>query len=160
MNTYLNKRTFIFILSFVVWVQTLPIPSLAVDSSYLKEGECRIDVGNAHISDYFFKRDKTAVKVNVLSECFMRQEKTTFWVQLRKKGKFFDHEVITAKRTITNNRPGNRIMYFKETFAFCKNTKMTTYYGLGRAWATINGKVYFTRETARSAIDVTIPCGT
>lgn len=154
------RRSLASILAVLLCMQLFPASSIAARINNLKEGECRIDVGKAHISDYFTKRGRLAVKVNVLSECFMRQEKTTFWVQIRKKGRLFDHEVVTEIRTITNKKSGNKPIYFEGTYAFCKNSKMTTYYGIGQAWAIINGKRYSTNGRARSEKDVTIPCGT
>jgi hypothetical protein len=121
---------------------------------------CRIEVSMAHISKYIFlKTGKQAVKVDAFSKCNVAQSKVTLTVELWKVGNIGNHLVVLrAKRSPGVTLPGRQVENFT-TFMFCKNNKLTNYYGVAYSKAFIAGKWQFARHVLSQKI-VPIECGT
>lgn len=121
---------------------------------------CRIEVSNAHISkDVWIKTGKRAVKVDAFSTCHLPQSKVTLTVELWKTGQPFNHLVLkTITRSPGVTSPRVRVVNFN-TYAFCKNGDLTSWYGVAYSKAFIGGKWQFARHVLSQKIEP-IECGT
>ena len=123
--------------------------------------ECFVTIEDAHLSTSVFEKSGLpAVKVNAKSQCNFPTSQLRLTVEIYKKGRFMRvyrvarqpknvQRVIKATEQIENNG----------TFRICKNTIVTTYFGVVYARVLINGK-YFQTPKARSEHDTYLPCGT
>jgi hypothetical protein len=121
---------------------------------------CRLEVDNAHISaNLISKESKRAVKVTFRSVCNVDQTNLEMHVQIFKTGIDGNHPVT---KTITQKFPlvkANRNVVIQNVYAYCKNTKRTTYYGVANAQARIRGEQVVANQV-QSTLLVALNCGT
>ncbi len=122
--------------------------------------KCFIDIRDAHISTTIFKKEgRLAVKVNAISSCNTLQRNVVLTVKIFKEGRFGSQ--LVQERSTDGKSPKSQGFIVKNqfTFAYCKNTTKTRYYGIATARAIINGKSYFTHPV-RSENITQLGCGT
>ena len=128
-------------------------------SHIVKKPLCRVEVDSAHPSTYFRNQGVSAVKVNARSLCNVVQREVVLRVQLFKVGLFFDHLVATSATKASSPSSQGKQVQNNETFAICKNRKVTRYYGVATAMAIISGQ-RVAAPAARSREIAPIACGT
>lgn len=107
--------------------------------------KCFIEVQNAHISTSILEQQgRLAVKVNAVSTCNVPQSDVILTIKIFKEGLGAPH--LVAQRSTQANNPKSKGLVVKNqfTFAYCKNTTKSRYYGVASARATIRGKRYLT----------------
>ena len=121
---------------------------------------CRLEVDNAHISTNLINKEaKRAVKVTFRSVCNVDQSDLEMHVQILKTGINGNHPVtsiVTQKFPIVK---ANRDVIIQNIFAYCKNTKRTTFYGIANAKAHIGGELVVANQV-QSNLLVALNCGT
>jgi hypothetical protein len=80
-------------------------------------------------------------------------------VEIYKVGLFMDHKVASEKVTIQTLVEPNKIVKNEETYAVCKNSKQSKFYGRAFASALIEGKRYQTPKVL-TAKTISLDCGT
>ena len=122
--------------------------------------KCFIEVQNAHISTSIFEQQgRLAVKVNATSKCNVAQSNVVLTVKIFKEG--FGAPHLVAQRSTRADDPKSQGFLVKNqfTFAYCKNTAKSKYYGVASARATIRGKRYLT-PPVWSEKTLELECGT
>ena len=122
--------------------------------------KCFIEVQNAHISTSILEQQgRLAVKVNATSRCNVPQSNVTLTVKIFKEGLGVAH--LVAQRSTRADNPKSQGLVVKNqfTFAYCKNTTSSKYYGVASARATIRGKGY-TTPPVWSEKTLELNCGT
>ena len=122
--------------------------------------KCFIEIQNAHISTSILeKQGRLAVKVNATSRCNVPQSEVILTVKIFKDG--FGAPHLVAQRSTRADNPKSQGFLVKNqfTFAYCKNTAKSIYYGVASARAKIGGKSYFTPPTW-SEKTLELECGT
>ena len=122
--------------------------------------KCFIEVQNAHISTSILEQQgRLAVKVNATSRCNVPQSNVTLTVKIFKEGLGIAH--LVAQRSTRADNPKSQGLVVKNqfTFAYCKNTTRSKYYGVASARATIRGKGY-TTPPVWSEKTLELNCGT
>jgi hypothetical protein len=122
--------------------------------------KCFIEVQNAHISTSILERQgRLAVKVNAVSTCNVPQSDVILTIKIFKEGLGAPH--LVAQRSTQANNPKSKGLVVKNqfTFAYCKNTTKSRYYGVASARATIRGKRYLT-PPVWSEKTIELDCGT
>ena len=122
--------------------------------------KCFIEVQNAHISTSILEQQgRLAVKVNATSRCNAPQSNVILTVKIFKEGLGIAH--LVAQRSTRADNPKSQGLVVKNqfTFAYCKNTTSSKYYGVASARATIRGKGY-TTPPVWSEKTLELNCGT
>jgi len=122
--------------------------------------KCFIEVQNAHISTSILEQQgRLAVKVNAVSTCNVPQSDVILTIKIFKEGLGAPH--LVAQRSTQANNPKSKGLVVKNqfTFAYCKNTTKSRYYGVASARATIRGKRYLT-PPVWSEKTIKLECGT
>jgi hypothetical protein len=122
--------------------------------------KCFIEVQNAHISTSILEQQgRLAVKVNATSRCNAPQSNVILTVKIFKEGLGVAH--LVAQRSTRADNPKSQGLVVKNqfTFAYCKNTTRSKYYGVASARATIRGKGY-TTPPVWSEKTLELNCGT
>lgn len=122
--------------------------------------KCFIEIQNAHISTSIFEQQgRLAVKVNATSKCNVAQNNVVLTVKIFKEG--FGAPHLVAQRSTRADDPKSQGFLVKNqfTFAYCKNTAKSRYYGVASARATIRGKRYLT-PPVWSEKTLELECGT
>lgn len=121
---------------------------------------CRIEISIAHISKHIWiTTGRRAVKVDAFSRCHLPQSKVTLTVELWKTGQLLNHFVFsTVKRSPGVTYSGDRVVNF-DTYVYCKNRELTSYYGIAYSKAFIDGKWQYARHVLSRIINP-IHCGT
>jgi hypothetical protein len=122
--------------------------------------KCFIEVQNAHISTSILEQQgRLAVKVNATSRCNAPQSNVILTVKIFKEGLGIAH--LVAQRSTRADNPKSQGLVVKNqfTFAYCKNTTRSKYYGVASARATIRGKGY-TTPPVWSEKTLELNCGT
>ena len=146
------------------------ISAVCMSSSFLPDAagavvtppktKCFIEVQNAHISTSILEQQgRLAVKVNATSRCNVPQSNVTLTVKIFKEGLGVAH--LVAQRSTRADNPKSQGLVVKNqfTFAYCKNTTRSKYYGVASARATIRGKAY-TTPPVWSEKTLELNCGT
>ena len=146
------------------------ISAVCMSSSFLPDAagavvtppktKCFIEVQNAHISTSILEQQgRLAVKVNATSRCNVPQSNVTLTVKIFKEGLGVAH--LVAQRSTRADNPKSQGLVVKNqfTFAYCKNTTRSKYYGVASARATIRGKGY-TTPPVWSEKTLELNCGT
>lgn len=122
--------------------------------------ECRLEVGDAHLSSTLLKhRNVAAVKVNVRSICNVMQSTVRITLEIKKSQFPFDH---TYGPFYNSNIPGQNsgmLVTLQDKYVICNNNLRTEWFGVASAKAIINGKWQIARKT-QSEHKVFLPCGT
>ena len=122
--------------------------------------KCFIEIQNPHISTSIFEKEgRLAVKVNAASRCNVPQSSVVLTVKIFKVG--FGAPHLVAQRSTRADSPKSQGLLVKNqfTYAYCKNTTKSKYYGVASARAKIGGKSYFTPPDW-SEETVELDCGT
>ncbi len=145
------------------------VVSLVLGLSVLLPGEasavshkppCRIDISDAHISTYFREvKEVNAVKINAVSICDKAQKDATIYVEIHKTGWLSDHLVATFKSKEYSLIPPGKAINFEEAFVFCRNDRVTKYYGIVYGKALVEGKLVYAPR-GRSTNILPLKCGT
>ena len=146
------------------------ISAVCMSSSFLPDAagavvtppktKCFIEVQNAHISTSILEQQgRLAVKVNATSRCNAPQSNVILTVKIFKEGLGIAH--LVAQRSTRADNPKSQGLVVKNqfTFAYCKNTTRSKYYGVASARATIRGKGY-TTPPVWSEKTLELNCGT
>ena len=135
-------------------------PSVANEPSKKPKPPCRIQISQAHISDWILKhRGFRAVKVDAYSRCNVPQSKVTLTVEIWKTATF--GKIRVARSVVKNpgvTYPGRDVENFG-TWRRCKSLKLTKYFGVAYAKAFIQGKWQFASDTYSLEI-APLTCGT
>ena len=145
------------------------LASLVLGASVLVTGEasavshkppCRIDISDAHISTYFREVKKVnAVKINAVSICDKAQIDATIYVEIHKTGWLSDHLVGTFRSKEYPLIPPGKAINFEGAYVFCRNNRVTKYYGIAYGKASVEGKLVYAPR-GRSANILPLKCGT
>ena len=122
--------------------------------------KCFIRVDNPHLSNSI-KRLKgfDAVKVNAVSTCNREIFNLQITVEIRKKGLLIDHQVAKRTLEVDGYTPPNKRIAHKGTWRKCENERVSEYYGVAYAVASIEGKRMQTLPVS-TARNISLPCGT
>ena len=122
--------------------------------------QCFIEIQDAHISTTILElQGRLAVKINALSKCNVPQSNVVLTVKIFKNG-FGAPHLVAQKSTKADGLKSNGLIVKNQfTYAYCKNTAKTKYYGIASARATINGKV-FIAPPVWSEKTIELKCGT
>jgi len=139
---YLSGISTVLILpfAFLVSPQSTALQPNNVLTTARPKALCRIEVDYVHPSSYLANRGIRAIKVNARSICNVEQEKVELAVQLFKTGLFFDHFVTSSSTSPNDPKSQGLRVENNGTFAICKNSKRTEYYGVAFAQAIIAGE--------------------
>ena len=147
-----------FVLASLVLGSSVLVPREA--SAVSHKPPCRIDISDAHISTYFREVKKiNAVKINAVSICDKAQKDATIYVEIHKTGWLSDHLVETFKSKEYSLIPPGKATNFEEAFVFCRNDRVTKYYGIVYGKALVEGKLVYAPR-GRSANILPLKCGT
>ena len=127
-----------------VFVLIIPSSAFAFGVNPPQTG-CFIRVDDPHISTSAIENYGTrAVKVNAHSVCNFAIRDLYITVEIYESSRFRNQKI--ANNTI--NKPGlilpNKKIFNKETTRTCKKTEIRSFYGVGYARTTINGRNYQT----------------
>lgn len=124
------------------------------------KAECRLEVGDAHLSSTLLKhRNVAAVKVNVRSICNVMQSRVRITLEIKKSQLPFDH---TYGPFYSSNIPGQNsglLVTLQDKYVVCSNRLRTEWFGVAFAKAIINGKWQFAGKT-QSEHKEFLACGT
>jgi hypothetical protein len=142
-----------------IFANTLYVPTNASAVVTPPLTKCNIRVDNPHISENLFRtRGILAVKVNARSKCNKPMHDLVLTVEIYKIGFFRDQKVADEKEIEQGLIFTNKVIKNEKTYFKCKNTKLSKYYGIAFATATIGGKFV---KTFHVITEKTIPlkCG-
>jgi hypothetical protein len=146
-------------ISFIL-ANTLYVPTNASTVVTLPLTKCNIRVDNPHISGNLFRtRGILAVKVNARSKCNKPMRDLVLTVEIYKIGFFRDQKVADEKETEQGLIFTNKVIKNEKTYFKCKNTKLSKYYGIAFATATIGGKFVKTFHVITEKT-IALKCGT
>ena len=160
MDKFLHKRTASISLICALFMSSSSQANGVGKVVTLPKTKCFIEVRNAHISTSIFEQQgRLAVKVNATSKCNVPQSKVVLTVKIFKEG--FGAPHLVAQRSTRADDPKSQGFLVKNqfTFAYCKNTAKSKYYGVASARATIRGKRYLT-PPVWSEKTLELECGT
>lgn len=122
--------------------------------------KCNIRVDNPHISKNLLRtRGILAVKVNARSKCNKSMRDLVLTVEIYKIGFFRDEKVADEKEAEQGLIFANKVIRNEKTYFKCKNTKLSKYYGIAFATATIGGKFVKTFHVITEKT-IALKCGT
>ncbi len=146
-------------ISFIL-ANTLYVPTNASTVVTLPLTKCNIRVDNPYISGNLFRtRGILAVKVNARSKCNKPMRDLVLTVEIYKIGFFRDQKVADEKETEQGLIFTNKVIKNEKTYFKCKNTKLSKYYGIAFATATIGGKFVKTFHVITEKT-IALKCGT
>lgn len=122
--------------------------------------KCNIMISDPHLSESLMRtRGIHAVKVNARSKCNKPMSNLVLTVEIYKIGFLRDHRVGFKELIVKGPIATNKITKNQETFAQCKNTHESRFYGIAYATALVEGK---SMKTLHVITERTIPlaCGT
>jgi hypothetical protein len=122
--------------------------------------KCNIRVDNPHISKNLLRtRGILAVKVNARSKCNKPMRDLVLTVEIYKIGFFRDEKVADEKEAEQGLIFANKVIRNEKTYFKCKNTKLSKYYGIAFATATIGRKFVKTFHVITEKT-IALKCGT
>jgi len=122
--------------------------------------KCFIRVDNPHLSKSIkLLRGFEAVKVNAVSICNKPMHNLKFTVEIHKRGFIRNHKVAIEGIEIPGLIATNQKIENKATWAKCKNTKPSRYFGVAYAEAIIDEKKMRTLPVTTEKT-ISLPCGT
>ena len=134
-------RVIILSITFI-FANTLSVPTNASAVVTPPLTKCNIKVNDPHISKNLFRtRGVLAVKVNARSKCNKPMRDLVLTVEIYKIGFFRDQKVADEKKTEPGLIFANKVIKNEKTYFKCKNTKLSKYYGIAFATATMDGKI-------------------
>jgi len=160
MDKFLSKRKVRIFSCFALLMSSSSVANGAGSVVTPPKTKCFIEVQNAHISTSILERQgRLAVKVNAVSTCNVPQSDVILTIKIFKEGLGAPH--LVAQRSTQANNPKSKGLVVKNqfTFAYCKNTTKSRYYGVASARATIRGKRYLT-PPVWSEKTIELDCGT
>lgn len=160
MDKFLRKVTPSISIIFAICIPSLFLADAAGAVVTPPKTKCFIEIENAHISTSILEQQgRLAVKVNATSRCNVPQRDVILTVKIFKEG--FGAPHLVAQRSTRTDHPKSKGLVVKNqfTFAYCKNSTKSKYYGVASARATIRGKSYFT-PPAWSEKTLELACGT
>lgn len=122
---------------------------------------CRIEADNAHISSSLLKhRHANYVKIVARSICNKNQQSVTLTLEIHKVGEISDHLVGDFFQTnpLSTASSGYEVD-LSSAAILCKNSLLTSYYGVAYSKAIIEGQWRYAGKT-RSPKIVPLACGT
>ena len=121
---------------------------------------CRIEIDDAHISSSNrIKNGFESVKVNAQSICNFHQQRVDLTVQIYKTTYFGNRLVQTTSTNPLGPSSSGLVVNNFATYASCRNSNMTTYYGVAFSQALIDGRIESAGRT-RSVHLKALNCGT
>jgi hypothetical protein len=109
----------------------LALTVVVVPFSQKEKNPCRVEVAYPHVSTYFARKTGVeVVKVNAYSVCNRPHSRVTLTVQLWKDEAVFRKMVMETISRHPGTLRANEKFYNQDTFAFCKSTNETLYYGV------------------------------
>ena len=160
MDNFLRKRKVLISSCFALLMSSSSVANGAGSVVTPPKTKCFIEVQNAHISTSILEQQgRLAVKVNAISTCNVPQSDVILTIKIFKEGLGAPH--LVAQRSTQANNPKSKGLVVKNqfTFAYCKNSTKSRYYGVASARATIRGKRYFT-PSVWSEKTIELECGT
>lgn len=121
--------------------------------------KCNIQVDDPHFSKSLQRhKGALAVKVNARSKCNKSMRNLKLWVEIYKVGFLRDHKVATEVINVDGLIFPNQVITNQDTYVICTDMRMSKYYGVAFASATINGRLKKTLKVT-SAKSVSLKCG-
>lgn len=121
---------------------------------------CRIEIDNAHISTSLLKHRKIKyVKINARSICNVPQQRVTLTLEIYKTGLFGNHLIRRFKTKEYLPESSGLRVEIKDASEWCKNSEITSYFGIAYAKAIIGGKWQYAGRTRSKSI-TSLNCGT
>jgi hypothetical protein len=160
MNKFLNKRKVVFSSICALFLSPSVVANSATTVVTPPKTKCYIEIQNAHISTSILEQQgRLAVKVNAISKCNVPQSDVILTIKIFKEGLGAPH--LVAQKSTEANSPKSKGFVVKNqfTFAYCRNTTKSKYYGVASAQATIRGKRYLT-PPVWSEKSIELECGT
>ena len=160
MDKFLGKVTILISLIFAICISSLFLADTSGAVVTPPKTKCFIEVQNAHIATSILEQQgRLAVKVNAKSYCNFPQSNVILTVKIFKEGLVAPHLVAQGSTRAENPKSKGFVVKNQFTFAFCKNTTKSMYYGVASARATIRGKTYIT-PPVWSEKTLELDCGT
>lgn len=160
-NPYYVSLKSIFVIS-ILFISSLNIPSYSATPSvtpHLPKAQCRIEVGDAHISTSILKHQGVrVVKVNASSICNVQQSRVTMTLEIYKVGQFSDYFLHRAETNPASLGSNGLIVKIQDAKVVCANSTPSSYYGVAHAKAIIQGKWHYAGRT-RSVHIRKLNCG-
>ena len=160
MDKFLGKVTISISLIFAICISSLFLADTSGAVVTPPKTKCFIEVRNAHIATSILEQQgRLAVKVNAKSYCNFPQSNVILTVKIFKEGLVAPHLVAQGSTRAENPKSKGFVVKNQFTFAFCKDTTKSMYYGVASARATIRGKTYIT-PPVWSEKTLELDCGT
>jgi hypothetical protein len=160
MDKFLHKLKASISLTLAVFISTSVLANAAGAVATPPKTKCFIEVQNAHISTSILEQQgRSAVKVNAKSQCNFPQSSVILTVKIFKEGLGAPHLVAQRSTRAENPKSKGFVVKNQFTFAYCKNTTKSKYFGVASARATIRGKSYIT-PPVWSEKTLELDCGT
>jgi hypothetical protein len=160
MDKFLHRLKASISLTLAIFISSSFLATAAGAVATPPKTKCFIEVQNAHISTSILEQQgRLAVKVNAKSQCNFPQSSVILTVKIFKEGLGAPHLVAQRSTRAENPKSKGFVVKNQFTFAYCKNTTKSKYFGVASARATIRGKSYIT-PPVWSEKTLELDCGT